>query len=148
MRRPISFLPAGLPLSLALVTGCSAEAPPPRTPPPLPAPSVEAPPPPPARSYTINGRALRVDPGGVLRELDAVPKATPEHSRPRDPAWHGTEAPLLAVVRRGARLDDGTVIVAAAGDVARVDLRTGSVKIVAAGGTRRRRPSRPSRLRR
>jgi hypothetical protein len=82
---------------------------------------------------TDNGRALRVDPGGVLRELDAVPKATPEHFRPRDPAWHGTEAPLLAAVRRGARLDDGTVIVAAAGDVARVDLRTGAVKIIVAG---------------
>jgi hypothetical protein len=82
---------------------------------------------------TDSGRALRVDPGGVLRELDAVPKAIPERLRPRDPAWHGTEAPLLAAVRRGARLDDGTVIVAAAGDVARVDLRSGAVTIVAAG---------------
>ncbi|MEP7120455.1 MAG: hypothetical protein ABJE95_06085 [Byssovorax sp.] len=82
---------------------------------------------------TDTGRALRVDPGGVLRELDAVPRAIPEHLRPRDPAWHGTEAPLLAAVRRGARLDDGAVIVAAAGDVARVDLRTGAVTMIAAG---------------
>jgi hypothetical protein len=82
---------------------------------------------------TDNNRALRVDPGGVLRELDAVPRAIPEHLRPRDPAWHGAEAPLLAAVRRGARLDDGAVLVAAAGDVARVDPRTGAVKILVAG---------------
>ena len=82
---------------------------------------------------TDNNRALRVDPGGVLRELDNVPAAIPERLRPRDPGWHATETPLLAAVRRGARLDDGTVIVAAGGDVARVDLQTGTATILVAG---------------
>ena len=82
---------------------------------------------------TDSNRALRLDPGGVLRELDSVPTAIPARLRPRDPGWHGTETPLLAAVRRGARLDDGTVIVAAAGDVARVDLHTGAATIVVAG---------------
>lgn len=82
---------------------------------------------------TDNNRALRLDPGGVLRELDTVPAAIPERLRPRDPGWHGTETPLLAAVRRGARLDDGTVIVAAGGDVARVDLHTGTATILVAG---------------
>ena len=53
MRRAISFLLAGLPVSIALVAGCPAEAPPPRTPGPIPPPSVEAPPPPPPRSYPL-----------------------------------------------------------------------------------------------
>jgi hypothetical protein len=79
------------------------------------------------------GRALRLDPGGVLRELDSVPPEIPERIVPRDLAWHSAEATLLAAVRRGARLDDGTVIVAASGDVVRIDLRTGAVKMVVAG---------------
>jgi hypothetical protein len=82
---------------------------------------------------TSAGPAFRVDPGGALRELDSVPRAVPDHLRARDPTWRGVEAPLVAAVRRGARLDDGTAIVAAAGDVARVDLRTGAVKIVVTG---------------
>ena len=82
---------------------------------------------------TDAGRALRVDPGGVLRELDSVPRAVPERLRPRDPAWRWTEAPLVAAVRRGVKLDDGTAIVAAAGDVASIDLRTGAVKILVHG---------------
>ncbi len=82
---------------------------------------------------TFAGPAFRVDPGGALREFDSFPPVVPEHLRARDPAWHGVESPLVAAVRRGARLDDGAVIVAAGGDVARVDPRTGAVKIVIAG---------------
>jgi hypothetical protein len=82
---------------------------------------------------TDAGRAVRVDPGGVLRDFDSVPRAAPEPLRARDPAWRWTEAPLVAAVRRGVKLDDATAIVAAAGDVASVDLRTGAVKILVHG---------------
>lgn len=82
---------------------------------------------------TYAGSSFRVEPGASLREFDRVPRAVPAHLRARDPAWRSNEAPLVAAVRRGARLDDGTAIVAAAGDVARVDLRTGAVKILVTG---------------
>jgi hypothetical protein len=78
-------------------------------------------------------KAFRLDPGGALREFDSIPSAVPQRLRARDPVWRGVEAPLVAAVRRGARLDDGSVIVAAAGDVVRVDLRTGAVTSVARG---------------
>lgn len=52
-----------------------------------------------------NGKAYKVEPGGGLKDFDRLPTAPPVKLRPRDPAWHGNESPLVAAVRRGARLD-------------------------------------------
>jgi hypothetical protein len=82
---------------------------------------------------TPGGRALRVEPNGGLLERDKLPSAAPEPLRAPDPAWRSTPAPLVAAVRRGVKLDDDTAIVAAAGDVVRIGLRTGAVKSVSRG---------------
>jgi hypothetical protein len=78
-------------------------------------------------------QAYRVEPGGAVRAFDRLPYLPDPPLRPRDPAWHGREPPLVAAVRRGARIDGDRAVVAAGGDVVQVHLRTGAIAIVAAG---------------
>lgn len=78
-------------------------------------------------------RGYELDPSGVLREVDAVPSPAPLRIRPADPAWTSSDAPLVAAVRRGVPLGDGGALVVAAGDVVRVDLRTGAARVLSAG---------------
>ncbi len=78
-----------------------------------------------------NGKAYKVEPGGGLKDFDRLPTAPPVKLRPRDPAWHGNESPLVAAVRRGARLDESSAVVIQGGDVVRVELRTGAIKVLA-----------------
>lgn len=78
-------------------------------------------------------RSYRIEPGGAAREHRSPPSAAPSAIRPRDPAWRGREPPIVAAVRRGASVDARTAIVAADGDVVRVDLQSGAVKIVHQG---------------
>jgi hypothetical protein len=78
-----------------------------------------------------NGKAYRLEAGGGLKEFDRLPTAQPVKLRPRDPAWHGNEAPLAAAVRRGLKLDEGSALVVQGGDVVRVDLRSGAIKVLA-----------------
>lgn len=82
-----------------------------------------------------NGQALRVDPGGATQLLDAPPAAPKLELRTKDPRWHGADPPLRVAIRNGIAVDDATALVFEAGDVVRVDLKTGAL-----------RSARPSRL--
>jgi hypothetical protein len=76
------------------------------------------------------GKAYNVEAGGGLKDFDRLPTAPPIKLRPRDPAWHGTESPLVAAVRRGAKIDESSALVIAGGDLVRVELRTGAIKLL------------------
>lgn len=81
-----------------------------------------------------SSNAARLESDGRLSWFDAVPTSSPAPElRPIDPRWRGAEAPLRAVFRAGAALDDKTGVVVNSGDLVRVDLRTGAVLSVAAG---------------
>lgn len=75
-----------------------------------------------------NNQALRVDPGGATQLLDAPPPPPKLELRPKDPRWRGTDTPLRTAIRNGIVVDEGTALVFDAGDVARVDLRTGALR--------------------
>lgn len=80
-----------------------------------------------------SGSALRLETDGQLSTFDKPPEERPVSLRPRDPRWHGVEAPLRAVFHYGASIDDSTAIVVERGDVVRVDVRSGEIVGVAPG---------------
>jgi hypothetical protein len=84
--------------------------------------------------FDANGGASRLDLDGRVVSFDHPPTAPTVELRPRDPRWHGSEPPLRAVFRSGAMLDEQTAVVVDAGNIVRVDLRTGSIVSMTAGG--------------
>jgi hypothetical protein len=83
--------------------------------------------------YESNNGASRLEPDGHLAWFDKAPSETPPELRPRDPRWHGTEAPLRAVFHSGAAIDDSSAVVLDSGDLVRVDVHTGEVISVVPG---------------
>lgn len=75
-------------------------------------------------------RALRVDATGDL--ADVGPPQKPPPPKP-DTRFRNNESPLRAAVRSGARVGPRTAVVAAGGDVLRVDLRSGAIVQTHAG---------------
>jgi hypothetical protein len=80
-----------------------------------------------------SGGALRLEADGRLSFFDRAPASNATELRPRDPRWRGEEAPLRAAFLHGAAVDDRTALVLAAGDLVRIDLRTGEVLSVVSG---------------
>ena len=76
-------------------------------------------------------RALRMEPSGALSELGTSPPA-PAPPRP-DPRFRAGEPPLRAALLRGARVGPNVAMVAAGGDLVRVDLRSGAIVGTAPG---------------
>ncbi|MFO0762738.1 MAG: hypothetical protein U0359_40250, partial [Byssovorax sp.] len=76
------------------------------------------------------GKAYKLEAGGALKAFDRLPSPQPVKLRPRDPSWHGNDAPLIAAVRRGIKLDEASALVINAGDLVKIDLRTGAVKVL------------------
>src|SRR5262249_54471921 len=74
-----------------------------------------------------NGGALRLERDGRLASFDHAPEAPSAAARPKDPRWRGDESPLRVAFTRGAALDERTALVLEAGDVYRVDVRTGEI---------------------
>lgn len=70
-------------------------------------------------------RALRVEASGALSDLGSVPPAAAP-IKP-DPRFPGGDTPRRAALLRGARVAPGIAVVAAGGDVLRVDLRSGAI---------------------
>lgn len=79
------------------------------------------------------GRGYRVEPGGGLTAFDQPPRREPRKLRPPDPRWRHREPPLRLAARAGARVDARTAVVAAAGDVAWIDLPSGAIRDLATG---------------
>jgi hypothetical protein len=83
---------------------------------------------------TQAGLSARIMLGGRVAEYDAGPPALPPSSlRPKDPAWREDDPPLRRAMRFGAPFGEGAALVVASGDLARVELATGAVTVVAAG---------------
>lgn len=77
--------------------------------------------------------ASRLERDGRLAWFDKPPDPTFD-VRPRDPRWHGTESPLHTAFHGGAAIEGGTqAVVIVAGDVVRIDLRTGTILSVVPG---------------
>lgn len=77
--------------------------------------------------HDAGSAAFRLELDGHLSAFDSGPKEPPSELRPKDPRWHGSEAPLRAAFRIGAGLDDGTALVVDSGDLVRVDVHSGKV---------------------
>lgn len=71
------------------------------------------------------GKAYKLDKTGDLIPFDRLPERSPGPKPP--PSWHGKESPLRTAVLRGVPLDSTSALVADAGDVWRIDLRTGAL---------------------
>lgn len=74
--------------------------------------------------------ALRLEPSGAVQLFDVPPPDVKIDLRAKDPRWRGSEPPLRVAMRSGLSLDESTALVFDGGDVARVDLRTGSLRSV------------------
>ena len=83
--------------------------------------------------YESSGGGLRLEPDGQLSVFDKQPPETPLDMRPRDPRWHGAEAPLRTAFHVGASIDESTAIVVEQGDIVRVDIHTGEIVSIASG---------------
>lgn len=79
------------------------------------------------------GAGMRLEPGGLLSWFDKAPPQKPPELRPKDPRWHGSEPPLRLAFRVGAAVDDMTALVLNAGDLFRIDTRTGEISSVVPG---------------
>lgn len=77
--------------------------------------------------------AMRLEPGGHLSWFDQVPEDASVELRPRDPRWRGSDYPLRAAIRSGVAIDESTALVVDAGDLYRIDTRTGAVVSVIPG---------------
>jgi hypothetical protein len=83
--------------------------------------------------FESGGGAHRLEGDGRLTYFDKPPAEKAPQLRPRDPRWHGEAPPLRAAFHAGAAIDDTTAIVAAGGDIVRVDVRTGEISSVVPG---------------
>ncbi|HVH41839.1 MAG TPA: hypothetical protein VM925_05830 [Labilithrix sp.] len=77
--------------------------------------------------FEASAGASRVEVDGRLSWFDTAPSESSPELRPKDPRWRGGDAPLRAVLRAGAAIDDSTALVIDSGDLVRVDVRTGAV---------------------
>ena len=83
---------------------------------------------------TQSGAAYGLMPGGRVAEFDALPTAEqPPTLRPKQDAWREEEPPVRRAMRVGTPTRDGTVLVAASGDLVQVDVVSGAIEVVAAG---------------
>lgn len=99
--------------------------------------------------FDDGGRPYRLERGGSFREVERAPAEPARQAK--DPRWRGAASPLKTAVllgapalapgieagsglaAAGAAADEATAIVAAGGDIARVDLHTGALLSVAPG---------------
>lgn len=72
-----------------------------------------------------NGRVYKLDQSGDLRSYDRLPEQSLKNKLPS--AWRGQESPLRTALKKGVPLDSATALVAEAGDIWRVDLRSGAL---------------------
>lgn len=77
-----------------------------------------------------SGGAARVEADGRLTTFDKAPDESPLELRPRDPRWHGALSPLRTAFQSGALIDESTAVVVDAGNLVRVDVRSGSLRSV------------------
>lgn len=80
-----------------------------------------------------SGGAQRLEPDGRLVAFDAAPEEDEKPVRKIDPRWRGHDTPLRTAFTLGAALDERTAIVAADGDLVRVDLRSGELASITPG---------------
>ena len=80
-----------------------------------------------------NSSAMRLEPDGHLAWFDKAPEDESAEIRPRDPKWRGSDYPLRAALRQGVAIDAETALVLEAGDIYRIDVRTGDVVSVQQG---------------
>ncbi|AKV03589.1 hypothetical protein AKJ09_10252 [Labilithrix luteola] len=79
------------------------------------------------------GTELRLEADGRLAAFSLGEARKPVELRPRDPRWRGSTSPLRAAVTSGVSLDDRTAVVIEAGDVARVDIHSGTILSIDSG---------------
>lgn len=79
------------------------------------------------------GTDLRLEADGRLSAFALAEARPPVELRPRDPRWHGKTSPLRAAITSGVSLDDHTAVVIEGGDVARIDVHTGTILSIDAG---------------
>ncbi len=80
-----------------------------------------------------SGRTYKLEINGSLLELPRLPSSFPSPKQASDPRWHGATPPRELALTAGAMIDATTAVVAAAGDVATIDIRTGAIKSIVQG---------------